>query len=143
MKSAIKQDVKLHIITFVFLVILSFGAIYVLLTAKTPEDHPVIKPVPAIAILEEGKTISFDNNSGSLRLLKSTTSFPQCYDCMETASLEVIQGNQRKLVNFRFGGIAGFHDDTAKAFDYVFVLRELLDNSVVVEYEKVVNTTVK
>lgn len=142
MKSAIKQDIKLHIITFVFLVMLSFGAIYILLTAKVPEDHPVIKPVSAIAVLDEGRSVPFGNNAGTLRLLRSTVSFPQCADCMETASVEVIKGNERRLIDFRFGGIAGFHEDTAKAFDYVFIMRELLDKSVVVEYEEIVNATI-
>jgi hypothetical protein len=61
---------------------------------------------------------------------------------METASIEVIKGNERRLIDFRFGGIAGFQEDTAKAFDYVFIMRELLDKSVVVEYEEIVNATV-
>lgn len=142
MKASIKKDIQLHIIAFVFLLIMSIVAVYILLTSEKPEESRIMKVVPAIAVLEEGKPLPLGDKSGTLRLVNSTKSFPNCADCMETAHVEVVKGNESRTLDFRFGGIAGFYEDTAKAFDYTFILRELLDNSVIVEYEKVVNTAV-
>ena len=137
MKYQIKESIKLRILAFVFLIFLSIIAIYIL-TSSDISDSNKPKPIQAvggIAVLEEGKPISFGNNEGTLLLLESTASFPNCADCMETAKIQVMKGNESKVINFRSGGIAGFHDVTDEALDYSFDLRELHDSSVIVEYK--------
>ncbi len=137
MKYKIKQNVRQHIIMFVFLLGLSLTAVYMLFNTNIPEKTVPTAVVPGIIILEKGRTVPFGQNEETLRLIESAVSFPNCADCMETAVVEVIQGNESRTLTYRFGGIAGFHDDTMEAFGYTFILRELLDESVTIEYEKV------
>lgn len=136
MKYTIKQNVRMHIIIFIFLLALLLTSVFILTTAKIPEEtaSKPVKVVPGLLILEEGRAEPFANNAAMIRLIQSTVSFPNCADCMETARLEVIKGNESKMIDFRFGGIAGFYDDTAEAFDFKFIMRELLDKSVTIEY---------
>lgn len=140
MKYTIKQNVRVHIITFVFLLILSLTAMYILLTSSAqPPQQTTHALVPGLIILEAGTPEPFAENA-TLKLINSTVAFPNCADCMETARVEVVVGNQSKMLQYRFGGIAGFHDDTMEAFGYSFILRELNSNSVTIEYKKLAAT---
>lgn len=136
MKYKIKQNIRQHIITFIFLLVLSLTAMFILFQADLHEEPVPVRVVPGIVILKEGETMPFASNMATIRLINSTVGFPNCADCMETALLEVVKGNESKTLSFRFGGIAGFHDDTAYAFDTKFIMRELLDDSVTIEYTK-------
>ncbi len=138
MKYSIKQNVRFHIIIFVFLLILSLSSLFILTTSK-PRHQPqsrYIRQVEGILILKEGETAALSDETSAVRLIQATESFPGCADCMETARIEITNGSESRMVDFRFGGIAGFHEDTASVFDYYLKIRDLTEDSTIIEYRK-------
>ncbi len=79
------------------------------------------------------KNVSID---GGLELsLTSTTTIPKnCADCMETTQLEVISGGARQSISYRFGGFAGFHQNSQEAFNTIFVVTKITDGGVSLIY---------
>ncbi len=141
MKYNIKHSIRIRIIVVVFLLLLSLTMLYVLSLPGLPSGNIPItstpfKKVPGMLILKAGETTPVGEGDVTIRLLQSQTMPPNCYDCMEQAKAEVIKGSETQMIEFRFGGFAGFHDDTAQAFGYQFIVRELKENSVTIEYMK-------
>lgn len=79
------------------------------------------------------KNVSIDG--GLELLLTSTTTIPKnCADCMETTQLEVINGGARQTISYRFGGFAGFHQNSQEAFNTIFVVTKITDGAVSLIY---------
>ncbi len=136
MKYKIKENLRSQIIVLVFVLVLLITAIFMLVASKSTMEQVPSTVVPGTLVLDTGKAVEMGNGKLEITLLSSNVSPPQCADCMEQARIQVKQGEETVRLNFRFGGIAGFHDDTAQAFGYTFIVRELKKDSVVLEYKR-------
>ena len=83
--------------------------------------------------LKQKKSIA---NDLSITLTEATDRAAQCIDRLSQATVVVEQGTERRELHFRFGGIAGFNEDTASAFGYTFEIQTLGKGTVDLLYGK-------
>lgn len=67
-------------------------------------------------------------------LLQTDIAFPECRDCLEYAKIELVAATGSATLEYKLGGFAGYLIDTQTAFEYDFVLKDLKQDRVTLEY---------
>lgn len=84
--------------------------------------------------LQKGIETPIDNGAATVTLMDAVKQAQPCVDCMDTADLQVMKDGKTEQATFRFGGIAGFMEADAEAFDYVFHVDNVASGSVRLSY---------
>lgn len=90
-----------------------------------------------------GETITLNKNqpfflpdkNTSLKLIEITTDNNKlCRDCLSKAKIEIKKNNQKKEIEFKIGGFAGYLVDKQEGFGHYFKLENFNENSVTLTY---------
>lgn len=136
MKYKIKENLRTQIIILAVILVLLVGSVFMLMATQDSPNVSSRTPVPGTLVLEKGKEMPVGDTGLTVTLISSNLTPQNCADCMEQAKIQVKKDTETIRLNFRFGGIAGFHDDTASAFGYTFIVKELQQDSLILDFKQ-------
>lgn len=98
--------------------------------------HTSISPTSDSFLLTKQETVRIPDTTVTLFLQELRKPSERCRDCITYARVEVRKDEQTKTLEFKEGGIAGIIQDTQEALGYVFILKDVEENAIILSYKK-------
>lgn len=139
MKNTLKRNLRAQ----VFLLFL-MGLLTVVLIGSIMQRNNTINDATNTDLLPQTGSVQLTKDVPALieplgitaTLRQTDVAFPECRDCLEYAKVELTAATGSATLEYKLGGFAGYLIDTQTAFEYDFVLKELKQDQVTLEYTR-------